>query len=100
MPRTRPTSLRVTGLRSDAAVDGSGIASGPIEDEPREHRRQQPHARVDEQQGTQIGLEAQDDEDLAQDGGEDAAHSHADDPGWEEGSLDVDDGVTPGRETP
>src|SRR5262245_48746837 len=98
MPRSRPTSLGVRGLRSDAAAEGSGMASGPIEDKPREHRGQQPHARVHEQQGTKVGLEPQDDEELADNGGEDKAHGHADDPGREEGSLDVEDGVAPGRD--
>src|SRR5262245_60342101 len=98
MPSTRPTRGR--GNRRGAGTGPAGgmgsLTSRPVEDEPGEQRREEPEARIDQDERAQMRLEPDRSEKLAARYGEDNAHRHADNPGGEERSLDVDDGITAG----
>src|SRR5499427_1561633 len=100
MPSTRPTrgrgNRRGAGSEAEPAGGVSSLTSRPVEDEPDEQRREEPEARIDQDQRPQMRLEPGRGEELAARYGEDDAHRHADDPGGEERSLDVDGGITAG----
>src|SRR5215813_10249152 len=90
MPTTRPTRGRGNrrGAGTGPAAGMDSLTSRPVKDEPDEQRREEPEARIDQDERAQMRLEPGH--------GEDNAHRHADDPGGEERSLDVDDGITAG----
>src|SRR5215470_12477844 len=98
MPTTRPTRGRgnLRGAGTGPAGGMGSLTSRPVEDEPDEQRREEPEARIDQDERAQMRLEPDHREKLAARHGEDHAHRHADDPGGEERSLDVDDGITAG----
>src|SRR5215467_5775749 len=92
MPTTRPTrgrgNRREAGSGAGPAAGVGSLTLGPVEDEPGEHRQEEPQARIDQDERAQMRLEPAH--------GEDDAHRHADDPGRKERSLDVDGGITAG----
>src|SRR5215475_2720816 len=100
MPSTRPTrgrgNRRGAGSEAEPAGGVGSLTSRPVEDEPGEQRREEPEARIDQDERAQMRLEPGHGEKLAARYGEDNAHRHADDPGGEERSLDVDGGITAG----
>src|SRR5262245_11348366 len=100
MPTTRPTrgrgNRREAGSGAGPAAGAGALTLGPVEDEPGEHRQEEPQARIDQDERAQMRLEPSRGEELAARHGEDDAHRHADDPGREERSLDVDGGITAG----
>src|SRR5262249_22549812 len=87
---------REAGSGAGPAPGAGSLTLGPIEDEPGEHRQEEPQARIDQDERAQMRLEPSRGEELAARHGEDDAHRHADDPGREERSLDVDGGITAG----
>src|SRR5215469_17413061 len=100
MPTTRPTRGRASRRGAGSGTGPAGgvdwLTSRPVEDEPGQQRREEPEARIDQDERPQMRLEPGGREELAARNGEDDAHRHADDPGGEERSLDVDGGITAG----
>src|SRR4029453_19246334 len=90
MPRMRP-------MRGRRLAGGSGsVILGTVKDEPDDQRHENPEARIDEGQRTQVRLEPDLHDEVATHRGEHHARHHADEPSREEGALDVEDGIAAG----
>src|SRR5262245_14353952 len=96
-PSVRPSSRNVRPDVTARAAADSAITSGPIENEPRHQRNQEPQTGIDEQERAKMRLELGKGEDLAHECGDGDPHHHAKDPCRHEGALDVDDGIAPSR---
>src|SRR5262245_52774049 len=80
-----------SGAVGGGGAGRSSMASSVVEEhEPRGHGPQDHHADIDQRRGPEMGIEAEPDEELADDDGSGEAEKDAHHPGREIGAEDVD----------